>query len=178
MNHILKSVPRQIRASSGPFSLSRLLATTTNPQPSAPQPQDASNHRIYKKKIDINLGSFILLCKDLEKRSFSTIADLQEKIEKDLANKEKEVSPQNRDILELIALSCTDKDIDFLADAVRKHAMKVYQSGNPQKVMTYGRQLMQMLVSLKKTDKLIEVVRDRVSPLKRTSQTFINRHLN
>jgi len=47
--------------------------------------------------------------------------------------------------------------------------MKVYQSGNPQKVMTYGRQLMQMLVSLKKTDKLIEVVRDRVSPLKRTS---------
>ncbi len=184
MNQIFKSLPRhfKVTSSTSTFGLSRLLKTnstaststsvitapsSTATQGAVPQKTDQSSTKpeeknIYKKKIELNLDSFILFCKETEKRSFSTVIDLQEKIETDLSDKEKAVNPQNRDLAELIAISCTDKEIDFLIDAVRRHAMKIMENGNPDRVMTYGRHLIHLLVSLEKTDKLIELIKDRV----------------
>ena len=72
------------------------------------------------QKLYTNQASFMNLCKELEKRSFSNVKDLQERITADLADLNNPINMQNRDILELIALSYSDSDADFLIDAVRR----------------------------------------------------------
>ncbi len=62
---------------------------------------------------------------------------------------------ENRDILELISLSCTDADIDFLVRIVRDHALAQFQDVHK---TNYGKYFIMLLVSLRKTDKLLEVI--------------------
>lgn len=121
--------------------------------------------QIYKRKIDANLESFNNQCKDLETRSFSTVSDLQEKIERDLKPENDLIIAQNRDIMELIALSSTDAHIDFLTDVVRRHALKIAKKDQKNNTrsgrMTFGRFFFNFLVSMKKSEKIVEVIKDR-----------------
>lgn len=137
-------------------STSRLLNTDTTTEPQL-------SKKTYKKKIESNITAFLSLLKDIELRSFSKISDLQEKIKADLADINKPLAnnnSQNIDLLELMALSCTDAEIDFLETCVRDHALRVHTSSRPT-VLTYGRHYFQLLVALRKTEKLVAAARNR-----------------
>lgn len=162
MNKVLKYLPKQIGKCTTPTRLlipgsfqsinsSNMISTDTTPIK-----QEVINIRAEQMK------NFIEKCNKIEARSMSTIDDLQKKITSDFAQNFEQPAnrfheTKNKDISELIALSCTDSEIDFLVEAVRKHALsqkEVYQ-------INYGRDFITLLVSLKKTEKLLEIAKDK-----------------
>lgn len=128
--------------------------------------QSASNERMetLRERMDRSMQQFIDTCRNYETKSISPIvqlqARLQEKAEDSTTTKEKNpMQYMNRDIMELISLSCTDTDVDFLTKVVREHALAQFQEVHK---TNYGKYLVMLIVSLRKTDKLMELIRDKV----------------
>lgn len=111
-------------------------------------------------KYETNMKSFLMLMNELEIRSISSISTIQKKLSNMIQenNGKKSVYPRiNHDINELMALSCTDADIDFLIDITREHALLF----NEKHKINHGKHLISLIVSLKKTEKLIELVKNK-----------------
>jgi len=62
---------------------------------------------------------------------------------------------QHKEIKELIALSSTDDEIDVLTTIIRKHALKQ----QPPYMFSYAKFFFQLIISLDKIDKLMEIIR-------------------
>lgn len=156
MNTVLRVLPKRLPIASGlrsnkVFQLAenqnhiQRLITTLAP----PISIDARMERSQK--------IFINMCKDIEINSITPISRLQEKLLSGFEKDEVDYQLESAEIKELIALSCTDDEIDVLAAIVRKHALRQIHKHK----LNYGKYFISLLVSLKKTDKIIELIRQK-----------------
>lgn len=153
MNTVLRFLPKKLSGGSGLAKLFPLvegqhiqrLVTTLAP------PISIDDRMEKTQKIFINM------CKDIETNSITPISRLQEKLLSGFEKDEVDYQLESSEIKELIALSCTDEEIDVLATIVRKHALRQINKHK----LNYGKYFISLLVSLKKTDKIIELVKAR-----------------
>lgn len=168
MNSVFRVLTRQVDQSTVSGKYGSIFRWIQSKSMRTEASQSASDERYdkletLKERMDRSMQHFIDTCRNYETKSISPIvqlqARLQEKAQDSSTTKEKNpMQYMNRDIMELISLSCTDTDVDFLTKVVREHAMAQFQEVHK---TNYGKYLIMLIVSLRKTDKLIELIRDK-----------------